>query len=947
MVVKLKPDVIRAGFKKWFVGDENNEGEQRAYCPVCEDPDVSSSPSAMINPEEGIWNCLKGNHGGSVAILAKQLKDERGWDIRKESMTGNSRRAGSSSTKEKGPPPPASAVQDWHQALLNNAVVLKKLMSRRGLDEDTIMEYEIGWDARILRYTIPIYDESGKLVNVRKYKMGAGDQEQKFLNHPGHGEARLYGVEDLQDHDVDYVILAEGEPDRLILKRYGYPAVCGTGGANTFKPEWAPLFADKTVYCAYDPDTAGDKGALRAANILRDHAVAFYKIAMPDGDVTDFFVTEGHDADDFDKLMVTAQQAGNRVPTDVSEMPISGTRTGLQESMSDKHGDGPIELIVSITGKQTEPFTAPKRVIATCDMSKGAACEACPMLPRNGQREVQTQPHDARMVEFIDVPSSHMHKLLRVLTGARCSDRIQFEVPEFWRIEELAVQNSIDERTDEQVETPIRRTAWSVGTYATQTNEKVRLVGRNIPDPKTGALRFQSWINQKVELDIDKFKLTPDVRARLSQFQPDEDESYLDKCLDIADDMSKNVTMIIGRPYLHVGMDLVWHSPIAFNVHELPVDKGWLEMMVVGDTRTGKSEIANRLMNHYNSGRMVSCEGVTFAGLIGGVQQINGRWHMTWGVVPMNDRRLVVLDETSGMSDRNIIEQMSQVRSSGVAQITKIQSESTSARTRLIWISNPVGGKFLGENRLGGIGALLTVVPNMEDIARFDFVMAAARGDVSSIDINSDNRPGVPRYSGEDCELLVKWSWSLGRDSIRIGDRAIAAAARHAIRMGERYTPNPPLVQSENVRFKILRIATAMAARTFSVGRTGLLLVNKGHVDCAVEFLDAIYSQSSLGYGRISAEESERQLNSDDHLSNARLMMQQYPEVFRTLFMNSGGEFRTRDFEEFQGMERGAASNIVSSLHQWGLTKYQGRGIFTMTEQLIGLLEKLKEEGIG
>lgn len=943
MVVKLKPDTIRSGFKKWFVGEENNEGEQRAYCPICEDPDVSSSPSAMLNPEEGIWNCLKGNHGGSIAELAKQLKSERGWDIRKESMAGNSRRSGTSSTKVKGPPPSSADIQEWHADLLSSPVPLKAFKYRRGIDDDVIIEYEIGWDARVGRYTIPIYDESGKLVNVRKYKMGATDQEQKFLNHPGHGEARLYGLEDLED--TDYVILAEGEPDRLLLKKHGYPSVCGTGGANTFKPEWAPLFADITVYCAYDPDSAGDKGAIRASNVLQNHVVAFYKITLPGGDVTDFFVEEKNTPDDFDKLMIKAQKAGNRIHSDVNDMPTAGQRAGLQESMSDKYGEDPIELVVSVTGKQTEPFTAPKRIIATCDMSKGVACETCPMLARNGQREVETQPHDPRIPEFIDVPSTTMYKMLRVLTGARCGDRVQYDVKEYWRIEELSVQNSIDERTDEEVETPIRRTVWSIGTYASQTNEKIRLVGQNTPDPKSGSLKFQSWINQKVELDIDQFKLTPDIRGRLSQFQPDQDESYLDKCLDIAYDMSANVTGIIGRPLLHVGMDLVWHSPIAFNVHDQAVDKGWLEMMVVGDTRTGKSEIASRLMNHYNSGRMVSCEGVTFAGLIGGVQQINGRWHMTWGVVPMNDRRLVILDETSGMADKNIIEQMSQVRSSGIAQITKIANESTSARTRLIWISNPVGGKFLGENRLGGVGALLTVVPNMEDVARFDFVMAAARGDVSSIDINSDNRPGTPRYSSDDCELLVKWSWSLGRDNIRVGDRAITAASQHAVRMGERYTPSPPLVQAENVRFKILRIATAMAARTFSIGRTGHLLVNKVHVDDAVRFLDAIYAQDSLGYGRISGEEIERAANSEDHLENARLMMKEYPEVYRTLFMNSGGEFRVRDFEEFQGMERGSASKVAAALHQWGLTKHLGRGIFTMTEQLIELLEKLKEEG--
>jgi hypothetical protein len=942
---KLKPDVIRSGFSRWFVGEENNEGEQRAYCPICEDPDVSASPSAMLNPAEDIWNCLKGNHGGSISELAKQLKAERGWDIRSESMSGNKRRAGTV-TKPKGDPPSANAVREWHEALLSNPVVLGAFINKRGIDEESILEFEIGWDERTKRYTIPIYDKGGRLVNIRKYKMGAASNEQKFLNHAGYGEARIFDLETLAESDT--VLLFEGEPDRILALQLGFPAVTGTGGAGTFNPAWRELFNDKVVYNVYDQDDGGEKGSLRVASILAGSVVAYYRVKLPTpgSDFTDYIVEEGHTAEDFEKLMQDAQMAGNRAERDAFDMPTGGARVSLLESMSDKNGADPIELIVSVTGKQQEPYTAPKRIVATCDMSKGVACETCPMLSRNGSMEVNTQPHDPILVEFIDITSAARHKLMKAVTGARCTDRVRFDVEENWRVEELSVQQSIDERVDDESNTPTNRTAWSFGTYRSQTNEKIRLVGRNIPDPKTGALKFQSWINQRVHLDIDNFKLTPEVRKELSIFQPDDDQSYLDKCIEIAGDMSRNVTQIIGRDLLHVGMDLVWHSPIAFRVHDQDVDKGWLEMMTVGDTRTGKSEIAQRLMKHYRTGRMVSCEGVTFAGLIGGVQQINGRWNMTWGVVPMNDRRLVVLDEVSGMAERNIIEQMSQVRSSGVAQITKIANESTSARTRLIWITNPLGGKFLRENRLGGIGALLTVVPNMEDIARFDFVIAAGRGDVSSESINADNRPGTPAYSSDVCEMLAKWSWSLSRDSIRIGDRAIAAAAKHAIGMGERYTPSPPLVQAENVRFKILRIATAMAARTFSVGRTGLLLVSKSHVDDAVRFLDMIYSDPSLGYGQMSFEEGERQDNSVNNMSNARNMMLQYPGVYRTFSMNMGGEFRNRDFVEFQGMESNEIATLTSYLHQWGLTKYGGRGIFTMTEQLVELLAEIKREGL-
>lgn len=930
---------LRKGFQRWFVGDENAEGEQRAYCPVCEDPDTSSSPSAMFNFGEDLWNCLKGAHGGTVKALVRDLKKERGIDIVADSR-------GPARKTEKGTPPSPDAVATWHEALLLNKLALDTFVVERGIDEDTIKEFEIGWDERLKRYTIPIYDRDGNLANVRKYKLRANSHENKFTNHPGYGGARLFqdGILD----NTDWVILCEGELDCLVLTQLGFPAVCGTGGAGTFKAEWAERFTDKIVYVMYDNDDSGEKGATRVINALRNFAAVIYFVPIPldieGADVTDLVVGEGYDPEDIEDLLEAARKHGSRTSKQLNKMPTKADRVNLQESMSDQWND-PIELIVSVTGKSQEPFTAPKRIVASCDMSKGVACEMCPLMSRNGEAELNTQPHDPNIVRFIDVPATTQHNLLRAAFGARCNDRIEFAIEELWRIEELAVQPSIDERTDHAVQTPTRRTIWSVGSYKTSTNEKIRLVGANVQDPKSGQLRFHSWLNQTVDMDIDRLRLSPELREQLEIFQPDRGQSPLDKCLEIAADMAHNVTRIIGRDLLHVGMDLVWHSPLAFIVRDQDVDKGWLEMIVVGDTRTGKSEVASRLMRHYQSGQMISCEGVTFAGLIGGVQQIGNRWHMTWGVVPMNDRRLVVLDEVSGMGERNVIEQMSSVRSAGIAQITKIVAESTSARTRLIWISNPQDGKFLSEHRNGGIGALQGVVKNSEDIARFDFVMAAARGDVLSTDINSmANIPGPPQFDSESCEMLVKWSWSLGRESVRITDKAVEAASRHAVALGKRYTPFPPIVQAENARFKVLRIAAAIAARTFSVDVRGNLVVNKIHVDDAVRFLDLIYGQEALAYGRISDEEQDRMVLSTDKAGNVYSMLRANRDVYMTLQMNDSGQFRQRDFAEFSGMSEIEASSIVKKLNEWGMVKYLGRGIFGMTEQLINILRRVKEE---
>lgn len=953
---KYKPETVRAAFNSYFVGQEGEDGEQRAYCPICEDPKKSKTPSASFNAEEGVWNCLKGNHGGKIYALVQDLKKETGFDIRSEAMryknandtTFNSARNEGlqRSGRAAAPLPSEDKIQEWNSRLLSDKKVLADFMSQRGITERTIVEYQIGWDGQ--RYTFPIYDADDQIANVRRYKMNATQHADKMLNIPGHGTAMIYGMDMLAENKE--IVLTEGETDRLLLVQEGIPAVTHTAGAQTFRSAWAPLFEGKRVWVCYDADEAGKKGAQKVKSILAPFADAVYLVTIPlpdkGADITDYLHKEGHSVEDFRGLMLQAESAPGAGPRTVAPVPTTGKKISLLESMAQDMQTETLELTVSVAGKQAEPFTAPKRIEVNCDMSKGAACNNCPVAFKDGAMEMEIRPDDEELFRFVDVPETRRKTLLKEVTGARCTDRSEFEVVENYHIEELLVQPSVDDRREDETQLPVRRTTYSVSTYRSSVNEKVRLVGRNVPDPKSGKLRFVAWQNERVEMDIDKFVMTPEIYGKLSKFRVSDDQTPLQKCLEIASDMAENVTHIYGRDLLHVAYDLVWHSVQSFKVFDFTVEKGWLEMMVVGDTRTGKSEIANRLIRHYNSGQLLSCEGMSFAGIVGGVQQIDGRWHMTWGAVPMNDRRLVVLDEVSGMADKNVIEQMSSIRSSGIAQITKIQSEQTSARTRLIWISNPADGSDLSSKSEGGMAALRSVVQNNEDIARFDLVTAAARGDVDDSVINSNfSEAGNPAYGSEESELLVKWAWSLKRADVIVSEVAAKMVIKAAQDLGSRYVADPPLIQSENVRFKVLRIAAALAARTFSANSKGKLLVRGEHIKDAVKFLDMIYEQESMGYAR----KSHRSILATARAKERReacigFLREREDDVLMTLKMVGGNTFRTRDFKDFAGLEESVAQKIVKRLLSWRMVHLKSRGDIAMDPVLISILRELEDE---
>src|SRR5690606_27391414 len=107
----------------------------------------------------------------------------------------------------------------------------------------------------------------------------------------------------------------------------------------------------------------------------------------------------------------------------------------------------------------------------------------------------------------------------------------------------------------------------------------------------------------------------------------------------------------------------------------------------VGDTRTGKSEIATQLQRHYGYGEIVSGENTSYAGLVGGAIKYDDSWFVKWGRIPLNDRRMVIIDEDTGMETPDIA-LMSGIRETGIADITKIESQRANARTRALWIGN-------------------------------------------------------------------------------------------------------------------------------------------------------------------------------------------------------------------------------------------------------------------
>lgn len=935
--------------------DRPSGNEYRAFCPECEDPEASRSPSASFNFIRGEWHCMKNDCGGTVnKLMRKLLKRERDA-ARAESaevVDINSRRK-----KPSKPLPTQKQIDGYVKQLHANGRLQQWLFERRGLALDDIEPFHIGYDNSTRRYVLPVYAEDrATLVNVRMYNPKARAEQAKMLPWATGYGTQLFNPAVLEGHDE--IVLSEGEWDCVINCAHGIPTVTTTGGAGAFQMEWVKHFKGKHVFICFDEDDGGRKGAIRTARMLQYVAAGVYIIALgtnkKSGDITDFYLDGGTEAQ-FRELMEEARL--RPFSTDEAEhvAPTTGRKVSVEESQNPKYDDA-LELDVMVAGKHTPPYMAPRRIHAVCDQGKGKVCATCPMAAYNGDRTIETSPDDPRLLQFIESGKEGSRAVMRSIFEASCPDRIDYEIMEQWSIEELVVVQSLENRREETL-TPMNRKVFNVGTYRTPVNTTARVVGHQIADPRNNRGIFHSWYAEPTASDIDLLEITDSLKEELAIFQCEPGQKPLDKMKEIADDLAANVTQIYGREMLHVAYDLVWHSVLDFRLMGKRMEKGWLEAMVIGDTRTGKSETATALSRHYNAGILKSCEGATFAGLVGGAQaspQGKG-WMVTWGTIPLNDRRLVILDELSGLSNakgdsRGIIEQMSSIRSSGKAQLTKIVTEETSARTRLLWISNPVDGRRLADTPGGGMDAIRKLVPNPEDVARFDFALAVSNADVPPGVINAAQHRRVEHvYDADSCAKLVLWAWSRKVDQVRFLKAAEDAILRAAEDMGGRYIPEPPLVQVENIRTKIARIAVAIAARTFSTNKAAdTIMVRAAHVEAAVEFLDWVYGTEVMGYSRMSRRVHASRQEAYGNKGKVKDYLKKNDGMRDALrVVMYADSFRPRDFEEFGGLEVDPRT-AVNLLVQWRMVRRlpQAGGRIVLEPPLIEVLKELEDEGV-
>src|SRR6266851_2993845 len=211
---------------------------------------------------------------------------------------------------------------EYHLALPDR---IHEYLHARGIPDEVIDQRFLGWNG--VRITIPVFNRKG-LCSFFRLAKDPDDQSDapKMLSLRG-TQMDLYGWELLR-LEPQRVVICEGEFDRLVLEANGFPAVTSTGGAATFRPEWADAFSNvPEVYVCFDRDPVGYEGMSGVCRLIAHAKLVELPEEVGDsGDVTDFFVRLGRTGQDFEALLANA--------TSVSfpEVPPDSAMTGSERS---------------------------------------------------------------------------------------------------------------------------------------------------------------------------------------------------------------------------------------------------------------------------------------------------------------------------------------------------------------------------------------------------------------------------------------------------------------------------------------------------------------------------------------------------------------------------------------------------------------------------------------
>lgn len=520
---------------------------------------------------------------------------------------------------------------------------------------------------------------------------------------------------------------------------------------------------------------------------------------------------------------------------------------------------------VMVAGKKHTPYVVPKKVEYSCWGQEKCKKYGCPLLnipTATAYKELNA--HNRELIQMTETGDDNIKGILREISGIPSCGKYDTSIVETINVDELLVIPMAEEDGVKEDDTGsyVLRKIYAIGGMKIETNKYYEISGYMYPHPKNQESTILVTNATPLQDVVESFSLTEEVREELDSLRPESMtvENIVSKLGTILNDLTYNVTHIVERDEVLLGLLLVYHSILRFRV---PWDtdpiRGWVELKIVGDTGTGKSALVEKMMKYIGLGNRVNAESTSRTGLTYKMEQGNrGSWYIVWGAWPLADKELIWVDEDTGI-EKDEYGEMTLARSDGKLEVKRAVTAETPCRVRAILSGNAPKGKRLSDYAQGAES--LKDVFNNEDIRRFDFAIFMRSTDVDPEKYNR-SLPSFPRTMSDDAlKNNVLFAWSRTPEQVVFLPDTVDAILETATKLSKVYgnATDIPLVSPSDQRNKVARLTVALASLTHSVDESGeRITVYPAHVNFIYDYLVQLYNAPGCGlnyYARLAVSE--------------------------------------------------------------------------------------------
>lgn len=789
-----------------------------------------TNPSAHINLDKGLFHCKVCNKGLSeIAFAAEVLGCSYEAAVKIVKLF---------TTRED--------LFQWRENLQLTDDIKTKC-NELGISDSVIEELDIKTElGDEIAFPVVMYN---KIIDVRSYR--PHDRANKIKSRVG-ATAGLIIPFDIWRYTpkTKWTIICAGEKDMAVTRSKGFNAITLTGGEKAL-PKIINEFKDRKIAICYDNDEAGVDGAKALAAYLINYAAEvkvvtnFHEVCSNHGeDLTDFFTKYNKSKIDLERFILstpdfTKEQAREE---HLKQKPLITLLEASKPQYINRVVQSNIQVVATYEKAMPVPTTIYAKKLNTTGDLKGNQ-----MLvgeERTWELNENTCQDILKLVDNNFNEEQIRNNIRELLKISKQERDIRIDKPTKDTVYQCNVTD-LFEATTKEIAT-IEFTAY-VLRKRLESGKKYLITYKLVPHPYKGQQLVMIILDAEEACDsVSNFRITDEVKNHLKQFQ--DIEGTVPEKLETLAEKVKAYIGYDGYNKLIQAIDLSYHTVLEFDFGSFKNVRGYLDTLVIAESRVGKSSTAEALQKLYQLGAFTSLAGnsATIPGIIGGSTKVNNNFQTRAGLIPMNHRGLVIFEELA-KCNTNLVRELTDIRSSNQVRIARVSGTLTlPALVRMITLTNvkSTSNKIKPINSYpNGIDILVELIGSPEDIARYDLMLIL--GETGNKIIDPLWEP-IETFEPEVYRTRIRWIWSRTPDQIIIAKDICRYILDKSNSLNEVYNSHIKIFGTEAWK-KITRLAIAIAGYTVSTDASyEKIIVTKEHVDAAVDYLINCYDNETF-----------------------------------------------------------------------------------------------------